>query len=148
MADDETTVADADAAAERKHRRIRFVQRYLLNPPVKAATWLGLTPGLVLVETTGRRSGRRRRNVVGMLVEGDTGWVVSEHGRRAGYVRNIEDHPAVRVRRRRRWHDAHATALPDDDPMARLATFHRPSHEAAVKRFGTDPLTVRFDLAP
>jgi deazaflavin-dependent oxidoreductase (nitroreductase family) len=139
---------DADAAVQAKHRRIRFVQRYLLNPPVKALTWLGLTPGLVLVETTGRRSGRRRRNVVGMLVEGDTGWVVAEHGRRAGYVRNVEAHPAVRVRRRRRWHDAQATVLPDDDPMARLATFHRPGHEAAVKRFGTDPLTVRFDLAP
>ncbi|HEY8547337.1 MAG TPA: nitroreductase/quinone reductase family protein [Acidimicrobiales bacterium] len=133
---------------ERKFRRIRFVQRHLVNPPAKALAWLGLTSGLVLLETTGRRSGRRRRTVVGMHVEGDTGWVIAEHGRRAGYVRNIEAHPEVRVRRRRRWIDARATLLPDDDAEARLRTFHRRSHEAAVHRFGTDPRTIRFDLTP
>lgn len=137
-----------DGRGERKRRRIRLVQRYLLNPPVKALTWLGVLPGMVLVETTGRRSGRRRRTVVGMHVEGGTGWVVAEHGRRAGYVRNIEARPDVRVRRRRHWHGARVELLPDDDVEARLATFGRPSHTAAIHRFGVDPITLRFTLTP
>ena len=125
------------------------MQRYVLNPPMKVAVWAGLVPGLVLVETRGRRSGKRRRNVVGMLLDdgGDTGWVVAEQGRHAGYVRNIEADPQVRIRMRRRWRDARAQLLPDDDPAARLATFGRKSHEASVRRFGTDLATVRFDLS-
>ena len=66
--------------AARRHR-IRLLQRYVLNPPVKLAVWTGLVPGYVLVETVGRRSGKRRRNVVGMHLDGDTGWVVAEQGR-------------------------------------------------------------------
>lgn len=134
-------------ADDRKRRWVRLVQRYVLNPPMKLAVWAGLVPGLVLVETRGRRSGKRRRNVVGMLLDGDTGWVVAEQGRYAGYVSNIEADPQVRVRIRRRWRDARAEVLPDDDPEARLATFGRRSHEASVRGFGTDLTTVRFDLA-
>jgi deazaflavin-dependent oxidoreductase (nitroreductase family) len=74
---------------------------------------------LVLVETTGRRSGRRRRNVVGMHVEGDVGWVVAEQGLHAGYVRNLEADPEVRVRIRRRWRPARGRIVEDDDPGLR-----------------------------
>lgn len=123
------------------------MQRYLLNPPVKAAAWAGLSSGYVLVETRGRRTGRRRRNVVGMKIAGDTGWVVAEHGRRAGWVRNIEADADVSVRIGRRWRPARAEVVADDDPQARLDTFGS-SHAAAVRRFGTDLATVRFDLAP
>jgi deazaflavin-dependent oxidoreductase (nitroreductase family) len=136
------------ATDDRKHRWVRRLQRYLVNPPMKAVTWLGLVPGQVLVETTGRRSGRRRRNVVGMHVEGGTGWVVAEHGRRAGYVNNIEARPDVRVRRSRRWVPARAEIVPDDDTAARLEAFGRPSHAAMVRRMGTDLLTLRFHLDP
>lgn len=124
---------------------MRLVQRYVLNPPIKLAVRTGLIPGYVLVETVGRRSGKRRVNVVGMHVEGSTGWVVAEQGRHAGYVRNIEAHPDVRVRRRGRWHPARAVAVPDDDPEARLALFSR-SHATSVRRFGTELLTIRFDF--
>jgi deazaflavin-dependent oxidoreductase (nitroreductase family) len=131
---------------QQRRARTRLLQRYLLNPPVKAATWLGLAPGYVLVETTGRRSGKRRRNVVGMHVEGDTGWVVAEQGRHAGYVANLMANPEVRVRHRGRWRPARAEVLEADDPQARLDGFGRRSHAAAVRRFGTDLTTVRFDL--
>ena len=130
----------------KRRRRIVTLQRYVLNPVLKVGAWMGVAPGLVLVETTGRRSGKRRRNVVGMHIDGPTGWVVAEHGRHAGYVRNLEAHPDVRVRLRRRWRPARAATLPDDDPTARLATFGRPSHQSAVTRFGTELLTIRFDL--
>ena len=42
-----------DSRETKKTRRIRWVQRYLVNPPAKAAVWCGLVPGFVLVETTG-----------------------------------------------------------------------------------------------
>ena len=101
---EETAMAD-DSAAQ-KRRRIRWVQRYLVNPPAKVAVWCGVVPGFVLVETTGRRSGKRRRNVVGMKADDDVGWVVAEHGRHAGYVNNLEANPDVRVRMHRRWRAA------------------------------------------
>ena len=138
----------ADDAAKQKRKRVRWIQRYLVNPPAKVAVWCGLVPGFVLVETTGRRSGKRRRNVVGMHTEGDVGWVVSEHGRHAGYVNNLEAHPDVRVRMHRHWRPARARIVDDDDPKARLDLFGRRAHEAAVQRFGTDLLTVEFDLQP
>ena len=132
--------------AARRHR-IRLLQRYVLNPPVKLAVWTGLIPSYVLVETVGRKTGKRRRNVVGMHVDGDTGWVVAEQGRHAGYVANLSATPGVRVRLRGRWWHARAHVLLDDDPEARLAAFSK-SHAATVRRFGTDLTTIRFDLDP
>jgi deazaflavin-dependent oxidoreductase (nitroreductase family) len=123
------------------------VQRYLLNPPTHLAVWLGLAPGYALVETRGRRTGRRRSTVVGMRIDGDTGWVVAEQGAHAGYVRNIAAQPDVRVRIGRRWRPARATPLPDDDAEARLAARFGRTHAATVRRFGTSLLTVRFDFA-
>jgi deazaflavin-dependent oxidoreductase (nitroreductase family) len=137
----------ADDAATQKRRRVRWIQRSLVNPPAKVAVWCGLVPGFVLVETTGRRSGKRRRTVVGMRTEGDTGWVVAEHGRHAGYVRNLEADPDVRVRVHRRWRPARARILDDDDPRARLASFGRRAHQAAVRRFGTDLLAIQFTFS-
>jgi deazaflavin-dependent oxidoreductase (nitroreductase family) len=137
----------ANDAATQKRRRVRWIQRALVNPPAKVAVWCGLVPGFVLVETTGRRSGKRRRTVVGMRTEGDTGWVVAEHGRHAGYVRNLEADPDVRVRVHRRWRAARARIRDDDDPRARLASFGRRAHQAAVRRFGTDLLTIQFTLS-
>ena len=135
-----------DSREAKKRRRIQWVQRHLVNPPAKVAVWTGLVPGFVLVETTGRKSGKRRLNVVGMKIEGDTGWVIAEYGRHAGYVNNLEANPDVRVRLHRRWRAAHAHILDDDDPQARLASFHRRSHEAAVRQFGTDLLTIQFEF--
>jgi deazaflavin-dependent oxidoreductase (nitroreductase family) len=111
---------------------------------MKALAWAGISPGHVLVETQGRRTGKRRRNVVGMKTTGDTGWVVAEHGLHSGWVRNIEAHPEVAVRMGRRWRPARAEIIADDDPQLRLDAFGRRSHAAAVRRFGTDLTTVRF----
>ena len=124
------------------------MQRYVLNPPVKLAVWSGLVPGYALVETTGRRSGKRRRNVVGLELDGSTGWVVAEQGRHAGYVRNLEAHPDVRLRVGGHWRPAHAEIVDDDDAQARLDTFGRRTHAATLRRFGTDLTSVRFDLSP
>ena len=140
----------ADDAAKEKRRRVRWVQRYVVNPPAKVAVWAGLVPGFVLVETTGRRSGKRRLNVVGIRVEGDTGWVVAEYGRHAGYVSNLEAHPDVRVRDPPPMACGPRHILDDDDPQARLDTFDRRAHEAvgaAVRdRPAHDPVRVSNGL--
>ena len=39
-----------------------------------------------------------------------------------------------------------ARILDDDDPQARLDAFHRRAHETAVRKFGTDLLTIQFEL--
>lgn len=135
-----------DERAERKRRRVRLLQRYVLNPPAVLAVRVGLVPGYALVESKGRRTGKRRRSVLGMHIEGNIGWVVAEHGRHAGYVRNVESNPEVRVCVRGRWRRARAAVVPNDDPQARLDSFDRPGHASNVRRFGTDLLTVRFDF--
>jgi deazaflavin-dependent oxidoreductase (nitroreductase family) len=76
---------------------------YVLNPPTILAMRLGLVPGYALIETIGRRTEKRRHTVVGLQVDGTTGWVVAEQCRHAGYVRNIETDPNVRVWFCGRW---------------------------------------------
>lgn len=82
-------------------------------------------------------------------------WIVAEHGRNAGYIRNIEANPRVRLKLREgfcsRWHAGTAHILADDDPRARQDWLARQvrgagSNAAAVRFFGTGLLTVRIDL--
>ena len=131
----------------RERRVVRLFQRYVLNPPTMLAVRMGLVRGHVLVETIGRRTGKRRCTVVGMHVADSTGWVVAEQGRHAGYVRNIEANPGVRVFVRGKWRAASARIVGEDGAAARLDSFDRPTHAANVRRFGTELLTVRFDFA-
>lgn len=134
-----------------KRAVVRFVQKYLVNPPMRLALTLGvLPPTHALLETIGRSSGRARRNPVGngLADDGRTFWIVAEHGRQAGYVRNIEAHPDVRVRIGRQWRTGQAELCPDDDPHARLRAIGRPINAAILRAMGTDLLTVRIDLEP
>src|SRR2546421_9881741 len=126
-----------------KARTVRSFQKYVLNPPVRVLFGLGLVPPThVLLETTGRRTGRRRQNPVGNGLDGDTLWIVAEHGRSAGYVRNLEADPRVRVKIGRRWRRGTAAVLPDDDPRARLRRIGRPVNGVMVRAVGTAPLTI------
>jgi deazaflavin-dependent oxidoreductase (nitroreductase family) len=131
----------------------------VLNPQMRLGLALGLAPhAFCLLETTGRRSGKRRRTPVGNGLIGTTFWLVSEHGSRAGYVRNIEANPRVRVKVGRTWLQGTAHILPDDDPFARVdrvaSQLGRMRRLDAVifrffvSRLGTRPLTVRIDLDP
>jgi RNA polymerase sigma-70 factor (ECF subfamily) len=135
----------------------RFVERYVLNPQMRLGLGLGLAPrAFALLETVGRRSGKPRRTPVGNGLLGTTFWLVSEHGRSAGYVRNIEANPRVRVKIGRSWRAGTAHILPDDDAFARLdmvaaALGHMRRLDAAIFRsfvgwLGTEPVTVRIDL--
>ena len=140
-----------------KRLAVRPFQRYILNPTIKALLWLQILPlGIAILETTGRKSGRPRRTPIGEGLEGDTFWIVAEHGRRTNYVRNIEANPRVRVRVRRQffpvWLNGVATIIEDDNPHSRqrqLLRRHplRIINAALVRAWGTDLLTIRVDLA-
>ena len=133
-----------------------MLQKYFLNPPIKLALALGVPlPGYAFLETKGRKTGKSRRTPVGDGRIGNQFWLVAEHGMKAGYVRNIERDPHVRLKLRNglriRWHNGTAHLLPDDDPRERqrwLAT-QLPSsagNSRAVSLFGTRLLSIRIDL--
>jgi deazaflavin-dependent oxidoreductase (nitroreductase family) len=138
-----------------EERRFRTaLAKYTLNPIVKLGAAVGIRPPRVVVlETTGRRSGKPRRTPVGARPQNDSLWLVAEHGRRAGYVRNIEADPRVRVRLRGGWRSGTAHLLPEDDPHRRLREMSARSpglklNALGVRLMATDPLTVRIDLDP
>jgi deazaflavin-dependent oxidoreductase (nitroreductase family) len=124
-----------------------FLSAKVFNPLVLAAARAGLpTPSVVVLETTGRRSGQPRQVVVSRLVEGDTLWIVTEHGRKAAYVKNIEANPAVRVRLGRRWRDGTARVLANQDWRALQRRMPNKVNSAAVRLMGTEHLAIRIDL--
>ena len=132
-----------------KRRVSTFLSAKLLNPLVRAAARAGLPlPGYVLLETTGRRSGQPRQVPVGKALQGDTLWVVAEHGLRAAYVRNIQANPRVRVRLGRRWRTGTAQVLSDDDWRERQRRIPNRFNSAVVRAMGTEQVTVRVDLDP
>ena len=130
-----------------KRRFTTALSRYLVNPLVRLAVRLRLVRGWAILETRGRKTGLPRENPVGNGLAGETFWIVAEHGRKAGYVRNIAADPGVRVFVNGRWRTGTAHALPDDDPLERQRSL--PALNARVVRLmGTDLMTVRIDLDP
>ena len=82
-----------------KHRMVHTLQKYFLNPPIRVALAIGLPlPGYALLETKGRKTGKARRTPVGDGRVGNQFWLVAEDGTKAGYVRNIERDPHVRLK--------------------------------------------------
>jgi F420H(2)-dependent quinone reductase len=65
-----------------KYRIVSTVQKHILN---RVARHLPITT----LETIGRKSGVPRRTPVGGRVIDNAFWMVSEHGNRAQYVKNI-----------------------------------------------------------
>lgn len=142
------------AERERKRRFASALAKYGASPVVKGLYRLGLpAPGTAILETTGRKSGEPRATPVTNGLDGDVFWIVTEHGRRAAYVLNIEANPRVRVRARDGWREGTATILPEDDPRERLryiARLHPITriNTATVRLMETELLTVRIDLDP
>ncbi len=139
-----------------KARVVRVAQRYLINPITGTLFRLGLNPlGLAILETTGRRTGRRRRVPIGNGLSGNDFWIIAEHGLHAGYVQNILAEPRVRVRFRRGlhyvWSDGVATVRADDDPFARqrsICARHplRILNAMTVRVLAAEPVTVHIRL--
>jgi deazaflavin-dependent oxidoreductase (nitroreductase family) len=135
-------------------RRIEiFVGRYTANPLMRGMFRLGITPpGLALIETVGRRSGATRHTPVSCFREGDTVWLIAQHGAHAGWVKNFQEHPAIRIRLGRRWLAGTARLQPKDDVRERIDTFSKTPagrfvNAAMFRALESQPVTVRVDLA-
>lgn len=131
----------------------RRIQKYVLNPGMRAAIRSGCTPRMfALLETTGRRTGRHHQTPVTVLADGGTVWLVAEQGLRADYVRNITAQPRVRLKIGRRWHSGRAELLPEDDAWSRHTLIERGNGWMGradgifFKVLARSPVTVRVDL--
>src|SRR5215212_9370350 len=117
------------AGSAARRRVVDRLQSSVINPLDKLAFRLGTPPpGDALLETTGWRTGRPRVTPVCDGTDGDTFWIVAQHGHGADYVRNIESNPRVRVRgslSRAGWRTGTARILDDDDPQERVRILSR-----------------------
>jgi len=135
---------------------VRILQRYTINPLFRLLLQIGVNPfGLAILETRGHASGKIRRVPVGNGRKGDSFWIIAEHGSRAGWVRNIQHDPRVRVRLRiglrYRWVAGIATVCPGDDALARqrkIIAWHplRALNAVNVRVLGADLLSVHVKL--
>ena len=79
----------------------RWANRYAMVPLHRAglAVWLGnpLTGWQLLLTTTGRKSGLRRRTPLGYLVADGAAWVMAGYGSSTLWYRNLLADPAVDV---------------------------------------------------
>jgi deazaflavin-dependent oxidoreductase (nitroreductase family) len=118
----------------------------------RAAVKAGLMDrSTALLETVGRKSGEPRVTPVTNGLDKDVFWIVTEHGRRANYVRNIEANPRVRVKAGGRWRGGVARILEGEDPSARLNWIvslnpRAKANAAIVRKDATELLVIRIDL--
>ena len=136
-----------------KRRWEILIGRYTANPMMRGLFKLGITPpGMALVETIGRRSGAVRHTPVAYTPgDDDMLWLIAQHGEHAGWVRNFQASPQIRVRLGRRWRTGTAELLPDDDVKARIRTFSdsavgRAVTAATFRALESQPVTVRIQL--
>jgi deazaflavin-dependent oxidoreductase (nitroreductase family) len=145
-------MAAADSRkALRKFKLERQVGRTIVNPLVAALDKIGIRASSVVeLETTGAKSGQPR--YVPLTGRADDGgvWVVSQHGKRAGWAHNITANPAVQVRVNNQWRNGTAAFVPDDDVVARARSFggnSKISQSATVlgmRALQSDPISVRI----
>jgi deazaflavin-dependent oxidoreductase (nitroreductase family) len=106
----------------------------------------GRAPWWVILETTGRRTGRAIHTPLARGPMTDTTlWLVSVHGRQANFVRNLVAEPRVRVKHRGRWRAGDASVEPLDP--ARLAQFNLYAR-SGPRTLGIDPVLVKVELDP
>jgi len=143
-------------------RERAFVNR-VVNPAMVALIAHGLgPPTYAVVETTGRKTGRKRLAPVANGLDGDTFWMISGRGAKGSFVHNIRANPRVRVIARpgrlrdglrTRSRTGTAALMPDDDADARhrLLGRGRPLFRLdgiILRRLanGGAMLTIRVDL--
>jgi deazaflavin-dependent oxidoreductase (nitroreductase family) len=144
----------ATKSSQKALRKFKFERRFgrvVVNPLVAALGRLGVRPSLVVeLETTGAKSGQPRRVPLTGRADDNGVWVISQHGRRAGWAHNIAANPKVRVRVDNQWHSGTATFEPDDDVRARARSFGgegKLSQSATLmtmRAMESDPVSVRI----
>lgn len=129
----------------RKFRFERQLGRLVMNPVVAALEKVGVRSHLIVeLETTGAKSGLPRRIPLAGRADEDGVWVISQHGRRAGWAHNIAAHPEVRVRVNDQWRSGTATFEPEDDVRTRARTFGGSATALTMRAMESDPISVRI----
>lgn len=117
-------------------RPTQRLPRWFMRAPELAFTLhLGrLVPWLVMIETTGRRSGKSRRVVLDVARREARGlWVLAGDGYQARWLMNLLTHPTCRVWNRGRRYIARASAGGVDAGDLSVEVFHaRPLYVKAV----------------
>jgi deazaflavin-dependent oxidoreductase (nitroreductase family) len=128
--------------SQRTKRRIAMVFWHVFNPVARA--FAGRAPWWVVLETTGRRTGRTRQVPLARGPrDGSTVWLLSVHGRHASFSRNIAADPGVRLKLAGRWHQGRAAVVPvDPDVVRRFSLYAR----MGPRTLGIDPALVRVEL--
>ena len=109
-----------------------------------ARSLAGVAPWWVVLETTGRRSGRPRRVPLARgPVDGGIAWLIAVHGSHSAFAHNIAANPRVRLRLRGRWRDGTAVLAPFDASV--LARFNRYAR-MGPRSLGIDPQLIRVEL--
>ncbi len=99
----------------------------------------------LVIETVGRRSGRRHRIPVGYLDDGGRIIVVVEDGLRANWVRNaFARDGCLRIHLRGRWRDARLRML-EADPESYLTRMNR-IHAGFVRLESSTPTVAELVL--
>ncbi len=143
--------AKAQEKALRKFKFERWVGRVVMNPLVSALGRIGIHPPLTVeLETVGRKSGEPRRVPLNGRPDADGLWVISQHGRRAGWAYNVTANPRVRVRIKDLWRSGTATFEPGDDVVARARAIGGggkiggSAMAAGMRALQSDPISVRI----
>lgn len=99
----------------------------------------------LVIETLGRRSGKRRRIPVGFLDDAGKIIVVVEDGSRSNWVQNAQARGGrLRVHLHGRWRDARLRML-EADPEATLARMNR-LHAGLVRSHSSTPAVAEIEL--
>ena len=116
----------------------------LFNPVARSLA--GIAPWWVVLETTGRRTGRARQVPLARgPVDGSTAWLISVHGLHADFARNIEANSRVRLRLRGRWrHGTAAVVAADPGVIGRFNLYAR----MGPRTLGIDLKLIRVELEP
>jgi deazaflavin-dependent oxidoreductase (nitroreductase family) len=144
----------ATKSADKARRKFKFERRMgriVMNPVVAALDKIGVRSQLVVeLETIGAKSGLPRRVPLAGRTDDNSLWVISQHGRRAGWAHNIAANPKVRVRVANQWRSGTATFEPDDDVRARARSFggdgklSQSATALTMRAMESDPISVRI----
>ena len=133
---------DAMTRLQRLRRAITMLFWRVMNPAARRMA--GIAPFWVVLETTGRRTGKARLTPLARGPQEDgTTWLIAVHGRHSTWVKNLEARSDVRLRLRGRWRPGTATVLPWDESVVRR--FNRYARLGPTT-LGIDPALVRVDL--
>src|SRR3954470_2387629 len=111
----------------RKVRVTHWLDRWIFNPIIRASVEIGVAPrAFALLETTGRKTGRRRIVPVGNGLVGDDFWIVAQDGFHCAYVWNLVSNPTVKVKvPRRPWRTGIASVVEGVDGVAKRRDIDR-----------------------